>query len=66
MEGTVTVYEYESLDSARHRWRRADRKGTLDAIARVGPVPIRSTGLVVDAGTRDEEGFIVTTRSRVD
>ena len=62
MEGTITVYEFESLDDTRHRWRRADRKGTLEAIARVGGVPIRSTALVVDAARLDEDGFVITTR----
>jgi hypothetical protein len=66
VEGTVTVYEYESLDAARHRWRRADRRGTLEAIASVGGVPLRSTGLVVDASRLDEDGFIVTTRPAVE
>ena len=56
------VYDFEVLDGATHRWVVADRKGTLDAIARVAGVPMRATVLVVDSTRLDEEGFLVKTR----
>ena len=55
----VTVYEYELFDSRKRYWRRTGRMGTLDAITRVGGVPVRSTALPVDASRIDAEGFVI-------
>ena len=55
---TVTVYEFELFDSQRRSWKKAGKLGTLDAITRLGGVPRKTTGLVVDATMVDETGLL--------
>jgi hypothetical protein len=55
---TVTVYEFELFDSHRRSWKKAGQLGTLDAITRLGGVPHKTTGLVVDATMVDETGLL--------
>ena len=61
----VPVFDYEIYDKAARRWRLALDVGTLEAIARLGGVPIRSSVLHVEAARLDDEGFLVKTRTLV-
>ena len=46
---TVTVYAFETFDSRRRCWVKSESLGTLEAIAALGGVPLKSSALVVDA-----------------
>ena len=55
---TVTVYEFETYDPRRRLWVKAAELGTLDAIARLGGVPLKATSMVVDADKVRADGLL--------
>ena len=57
----VRIYEYEVFDKATRSWKLASLRGTLEAIAAVGGVAVRSSVLIVDRSRLDDEGFLVRT-----
>ena len=55
----VRIYEFEVFDKDLRRWKVASSRGTLEAIAAVGGVAVRSSALMVDRARLDDEGFLV-------
>lgn len=66
MSEPVVVYEFEVYDIASRSWRRDLRRATLEAIAVIGGVALKSTALAVDASRVDGDGFVETSRRVVD
>ena len=64
-DALATVYEFEFFDKATRSWRLSVKIGTMEAIAAVGGIAVRSSALRVDRARLDEEGFLVKTRQLV-
>ena len=58
MGDEVTVYEFEVYDRTARRWKRSERRGTVEAITKVGGIALQSTALVIDASRLDRDGFV--------
>ena len=64
MDEIVTVYEFEVFDRVARRWKRCERRGTVEAITRLGGVAIQSTALTVDSSRLDQDGFVPSGAAR--
>ena len=58
MDDEVTVYEFELFDRVARRWKRSERRGTVEAITKAGGVALQSTALVIDSSRLDGDGFV--------
>ena len=55
---TLTLYNFETFDPVRRRWEKAERMGTLEAIAAIGGVPLRSSALVIESDKVGPDGMV--------